>query len=346
MALRRRGARRHAGGRASPRGGAPKSPPARSSTPPGRGSNEFLTASTPTCRSRPPAPGQGQPHRRAALFDHDHAYIFQNPDRRIIFAIPYERDFTLIGTTDVEHHGAIGEATSTRRDRLPVRAGEPLFRSRCRRPTWSGPTRRAPVARRRSRRSGGGDARLPARPRYAHGGAPLLTVCGGKITTFRRLAEEAADLLARAARIRAGAWTHDALLPGGDLSAWIASRSVPTATSTRPSDSSRLSRAAIRRCRRRYAGASPAATARASPARRRRRSRRRSRARAVRGRAALPARSRMGRSADDVLWRRTKLGLHYTPAERAAVAAWCTAHWPDVSVWCRSARTRAARRRD
>ena len=44
------------------------------------------------------------------LFDHDHAYIFQNPDRRIIFAIPYEGDFTLIGTTDVEHHGGIGEA--------------------------------------------------------------------------------------------------------------------------------------------------------------------------------------------------------------------------------------------
>ena len=44
------------------------------------------------------------------LFEHDHAYIFQNHDGRIIFAIPYEQDFTLIGTTDVEHHGPIGEA--------------------------------------------------------------------------------------------------------------------------------------------------------------------------------------------------------------------------------------------
>src|SRR5205823_1925876 len=44
------------------------------------------------------------------IFEHDHAYIFQNPDRRIIFAIPYENDFTLIGTTDVEHHGPIGAA--------------------------------------------------------------------------------------------------------------------------------------------------------------------------------------------------------------------------------------------
>ncbi|MDB6000226.1 MAG: glycerol-3-phosphate dehydrogenase, partial [Rhizobacter sp.] len=46
-------------------------------------------------------------------FDHDHAYIFQNADRRIIFAIPYERDFTLIGTTDIEHHGDIGAASAS-----------------------------------------------------------------------------------------------------------------------------------------------------------------------------------------------------------------------------------------
>src|SRR4029450_4718094 len=43
-------------------------------------------------------------------FAHDHAYIFQNPDKRIIFAIPYEGDFPLVGTTDVEHHGPVGEA--------------------------------------------------------------------------------------------------------------------------------------------------------------------------------------------------------------------------------------------
>ena len=65
------------------------------------------------------------------LFEHDHAYIFQNPDKRIIFAIPYEGDFTLIGTTDVEHRGPVGAgAHRRRRDRLPVRAGEPLLRAR------------------------------------------------------------------------------------------------------------------------------------------------------------------------------------------------------------------------
>jgi glycerol-3-phosphate dehydrogenase len=48
----------------------------------------------------------------------------RTPDKRIIFAIPYEGDFTLVGTTDVEHHGAVGEARiDAGRDRLPVRAG-------------------------------------------------------------------------------------------------------------------------------------------------------------------------------------------------------------------------------
>ena len=77
------------------------------------------------------------------LFEHDHAYIFQNPDKRIIFAIPYEGDFTLIGTTDVEVDGAGRRGAHRRgRDRLPVRAGQPLFRAPGHaRATSSGPTR-------------------------------------------------------------------------------------------------------------------------------------------------------------------------------------------------------------
>jgi glycerol-3-phosphate dehydrogenase len=50
------------------------------------------------------------------LFDHDHAYIFQNPDKRIIFGIPFQDEFTLIGTTDVEYHGAVGQARIDRRE--------------------------------------------------------------------------------------------------------------------------------------------------------------------------------------------------------------------------------------
>ena len=43
------------------------------------------------------------------LFDHDFAYFFQLPDGRIFFAIPYERDFTLIGTTDQDHEGSLAD---------------------------------------------------------------------------------------------------------------------------------------------------------------------------------------------------------------------------------------------
>ena len=76
------------------------------------------------------------------LFEHDHAYIFQNPDKRIIFAIPYEGDFTLIGTTDVEHHGAIGAARIDADEiaYLCEQASRYFERAGARRPTWSGAT--------------------------------------------------------------------------------------------------------------------------------------------------------------------------------------------------------------
>ena len=76
------------------------------------------------------------------LFDHDHAYIFQNADRRIIFAIPYEGEFTLIGTTDVEYHGDPGQA-HRRRDEIAYlceQASRYFARAgRCRR-SWCGAT--------------------------------------------------------------------------------------------------------------------------------------------------------------------------------------------------------------
>ena len=122
--------------------------------------------------------------------------ILQNPDKRIIFAIPYERDFTLIGTTDID----LSTAMRRRRDlhaggdRLSVRAGEPLLRE-------AGDAgrrgldllRRAAAVRRRRRQPLGGDARLSPRARCADGAAPLLSVFGGKITTYRKLAEHALE---------------------------------------------------------------------------------------------------------------------------------------------------------
>jgi hypothetical protein len=125
---------------------------ARWSTPPAPGRRSTLReqAVRPRSKRATPAPGQGQPHRGARLFDHDHAYIFQNPDKRIIFAIPYEGDFTLIGTTDVEHHGA-PDAARIDADEIAYLCEQAsrYFAQPVTRPTWSGLCRRAPAARRR-----------------------------------------------------------------------------------------------------------------------------------------------------------------------------------------------------
>jgi len=262
------------------------------------------------------------------LFDHDHAYIFQNPDKRIIFAIPYERDFTLIGTTDVEHHGAIGAARideseihylceqASRYFARAVTPGDVVW-------TYSGVR---PLLDDES-----GDPSAVTRD-YAleldATQAPLLTVWGGKITTFRRLAEDAADLLMQPLGVPAerGAWTHGAFLPGGDLDPWIGPARRPD------TDFERFEQAVRRRYPQRSADVLHR-LARAYGARIDR----------VIGDAGAPGAEvapglfecelrylhdhEWARSADDVLWRRSKLGLHYGAEERAAVAAWCAVHW-------------------
>ncbi|MGV7206658.1 glycerol-3-phosphate dehydrogenase [Oxalobacteraceae bacterium A2-2] len=150
------------------------------------------------------------------IFEHDHAYIFQHPDGRIVFAIPYEREFTLIGTTDVDFHGdsnavAISEQEiaylcqlASRYFKQPVTPGDVVW-------TYSGVR---PLV------EDGADASAVTRDyrlELDQEGAPLLSVFGGKITTFRKLAEEAVDMLSRPLENRHGGWTHDACLPGGDI---------------------------------------------------------------------------------------------------------------------------------
>ena len=76
------------------------------STPPGPWAAQFLAEHAHAPKPKSLRLVKGSHIVVPKLFDHDHAYIFQNPDKRIIFAIPYEGDFTLIGTTDVEHRGA------------------------------------------------------------------------------------------------------------------------------------------------------------------------------------------------------------------------------------------------
>jgi len=257
------------------------------------------------------------------VFGHDHAYIFQNPDKRIIFAIPYEADFTLIGTTDVEHHGPIGAAEidpseiaylceqASRYFERPVSARDVVW-------TYSGVR---PLL-----DDDSGDPSAVTRDYLLdldRAEAPLLTVWGGKITTFRKLAEEAADQLADALPTSKGHWTHDAPLPGGDLTAWIGNPQRPD------TDFMRFVQALALR----HPGWSPALTRRLARAYGSRIDRLLDGgelgAEVVPGLHEAELRylhaHEWARSADDVLWRRTKRGLHLGPEQRAAVAGWCAA---------------------
>ena len=264
------------------------------------------------------------------LFKHDYAYIFQNPDKRIIFAIPYEGDFTLIGTTDLEHKGAIGEARidageidylceqASRYFEQAVRPADVVW-------TYSGVR---PLLDDES-----GDPSAVTRDYSleldtAAPGAPLLSVWGGKITTFRKLAEEAADLLAAPLQIGKGAWTAGAVLPGGDLAP------SPRAAAARADVVGEFERF-VQSLSQRHPGI-PAALCQ-----------RLARCYGSRVNTLLSAgglgrevvnglfeaelnylhEHEWARCAEDVLWRRTKLGLHLNAAQRDTVAAWCDAHW-------------------
>ncbi|HEJ2442342.1 TPA: glycerol-3-phosphate dehydrogenase [Burkholderia multivorans] len=153
------------------------------------------------------------------LFDHDHAYIFQNPDKRIIFAIPYERDFTLIGTTDVEYTSDPARVAIDRDETQYLCDSINRYFKRKISPadvhwTYSGVR---PLLEDDNAANASAVTRDYRLEMDDGEGAPLLSVFGGKITTFRKLAEEAGDMLCRALGRDAPAWTAGAPLPGGDI---------------------------------------------------------------------------------------------------------------------------------
>ena len=261
------------------------------------------------------------------LFEHDHAYIFQHPDGRIVFAIPYERDFTLIGTTDLDYRGDPGRVSIDPSEIAYLCELASMYFRAAVTPadvvaTYSGVR---PLV-----EDEAADAKAVTRDyRFELDcqGAPLLSIFGGKITTFRKLAEEAVDLLADPLANRHGHWTADACLPGGNLSG-----NGPDNRAVLEFDRFVLD------LQRQYAWLAPDTVARYA------------RAYGTRTRALLAGRSRradMGdeivpglyaaevdylcrhewaTSAADILWRRSKLGLHLPPGSAERLDRWLAAN--------------------
>jgi len=174
--------------------------------------------------------GENQTHLRLVKGSHiiipkwhegDHAYFFQNGDGRIMFAIPYERgEYTLIGTTDVPY--------TANKDRVEISPEEIDYLCAGASEYYQRPVTPADVV---ATYSGvrplyddhAASASKVTRDYVLHydteGGAPILSVFGGKITTYRELAEEAVAELAPLFEGLPRPWTKRARLPGGDIPA-------------------------------------------------------------------------------------------------------------------------------
>ncbi len=253
------------------------------------------------------------------LYEGDHAYILQNDDRRVVFVIPFEGAFSLIGTTDIPFSGDPAELAISEEEidylcravgryfQPPVRREDIVWTYAGVRPLYDDASKDPSAV----TRDYVFDLDLAE-------GAPLLSVFGGKITTFRKLAEHAVARLQKVLGFEAGPWTADAPLPGGDIEradfdgflagfrkrfAWL-----PEALATR------LAHAYGRRAEEMLEGATSLADLGQDFG------------------AGLYEREvgylrdkEWARSAEDVLWRRSKLGLFAGEETALALGEWFAA---------------------
>ncbi|MBN2760195.1 MAG: glycerol-3-phosphate dehydrogenase [Rhodobacteraceae bacterium] len=250
------------------------------------------------------------------LYDHDKCYFFQGTDGRIIFAIPYEQDFTLIGTTDAEHDdpSRAPVCTDEERDYLcnfasqyfakPVTAADVVWSYSGVRPLYDDGASSATAATR--------DYTLKI-DRSA--GAPVLNIFGGKITTYRRLAESALDHIGTVLPLAKGKWTAGVALPGGDF----AHDGGPALVAELRRDFAFLTEFWAQRLVRAYGTEARlilgAATSKADLGRD-------FGATLTEAEVTWLMAREYARSAEDVLWRRSKLGLRMSETEACALNDW------------------------
>ena len=248
------------------------------------------------------------------LFEHDRAYIFQNSDQRIIFAIPYEDDYTLIGTTDRDFEGDPRDAAISDEEvdyllkhasayfSEPVKRDDIVWTYAGVRPLYDdGASKAQEATRDYVLKLEGGEGR-PA----------VVNIFGGKLTTYRRLAGAVVEKIGEALGSRGAPWTGSAPLPGGDMSLEEASTLATRLREHHPF----LSEAHAKRLARLYGTRAwdilSGATSMGDLG--------------TRYGADLTERElehlverEWARTAEDVLWRRTKLGLKFSAEEVATL---------------------------
>jgi glycerol-3-phosphate dehydrogenase len=252
------------------------------------------------------------------LYDHDRAYTFQNADGRVVFAIPYQDDFTLIGTTDRDYDGDPAKVKASQEEiaylcnsvndylAKQVKPDDVVWAYAGVRPLYD---------------DGASEAKAATRDYVFEfdmpDGLPLLSIFGGKITTYRRLAEEVLEKLSpylNGDKASKG-WTAHAPLPGGDIDV----AAIPALADQLIRDYAFLSRAFALRLAHAYG----------------------TRASRVLGDASTVA--DLGQSfgdtlferevrylmayefaitAEDIVWRRSKLGLRLSKNEVAGLDSW------------------------
>jgi len=248
------------------------------------------------------------------LFEHDRAYFFQGSDNRIIFAIPYEQDFTLIGTTDQDQTALDPpECSPEEADYLrhfaseyfaePIAAEDIVW-------TYSGV---------RPLYDDGASSATEATRDYVlsldEDGPPLLSVFGGKITTYRKLSEAALARLDSHLEAKSGNWTAEAPLPGGDFPHDAVPRLIADLQAQYPFLAPKLAKRLIRTygtlagkmlgeardmsdLGQDFGGGLSEAEAR------------------------WLVENEFAVSAEDIIWRRTRLGLHMPPEGVKRLKAW------------------------
>ena len=254
------------------------------------------------------------------IYQHDRAYIFQNADGRIIFAIPYEQDFTLLGTTDADHRDDPGKVKISEDEtqyicdaasvyfKQPVKREDVVWTYSGVRPLYDDGASAAQEATR--------DYVLKVEDQNAR--MPILNIFGGKITTYRRLAEDALEKLLPYLDSKKAGWTADSTLPGGDFE----TDGFEETTKKLQSDYPFIDPAWADSLIRRYG----------------------TRAWALLGDAKQPEdlgrdfgatlteaevkfliEDEWAQDAEDILWRRSKIGLHMTQQQRDDFRGWLEA---------------------